>query len=446
MMSYMQYTRRKILQFFLSFVLLDCSVSVPAQTGFRKTTGPKYWTTYEYSIEHNAPIPEEIWKANIDWISENFRQYGYDMICNDGWIESAQTVNANGYITKYNSSWKQGFREWGRYLAERGLKMGVYYNPMWLTKAAYDRNLPVIGTPYHTRDIAGAKSFNQLLYWVDVEKPGAKEWIQGYVKYFKNLGAIFLRADFLSNYENNYGTRKYGQALSWIREAAGNNMFVSLAMPNCFNHAATELKYVDMIRIDDDCYEGDWNFVSDRKRGVKKNDWPQFGNAFDGFVAFADIRGKGKMILDGDFMRMHKLKSDDERRFLFSLMVMGGSALTIADQYNTIGRNAWVYQNTELNSLNDSGFIARPLSNDYKDAGNSSRWIGQTPSGGWIVGLFNRETTPQIRTIDLENELGMKGGRAGNIRDLWLHRNLGAFSGIYSVTLRPHECRILRIE
>jgi alpha-glucosidase len=233
--------------------------------------------------------------------------------------------------------------------------------------------------------------------------------------------------------------------LAWIREAAAKDMLVSLAMPNCFNHAVTELKYVDMIRIDDDCYEGDWNFVSDRKRGVKKDDWPQFGNAFDGFVAFADIRGKGKMILDGDFMRMHKLKSDDERRFLFSLMVMGGSALTIADQYNTIGGNGWVYQNTELNSLNDSGFIARPLSNDYKDS-NSSRWIGQTPSGSWIVGLFNRETTPQIRTIDLQKELGMKGGRAGNIRDLWLHNDLGTFSGIYSVTLRPHECRILRIE
>jgi len=367
------------------------------------------------------------------------------MICNDGWIEAAQTINENGFITKYNSDWEHGFDYWSQYLKSKGMKMGVYYNPMWLTRTAYEQNVPVLGTSYRTRDITGPKSFNSELHWVDVEKPGAKEWIQGYVNYFKKMGTTYLRIDFLENYENNYGTAKYDQALAWIKEAAGDDLFLSLVMPHCYNDAVTEVKYGDMIRIDDDCFEGNWDFVSNRRRGERKNIWPQFGNAFDGFVGFAHLSAQGKIILDGDFMRMNKLASDDERKFLFSLMIMGGSALAIADQYDTIGDHGWVYQNTELNDLNTQGFVGQPLSYDYKDAKNSSRWIGQLPNGDWIVGLFNREDYVETRSIDFQKELKITGGKVNNIRDLWEHKDLGSMENQYAVELKPHSCQMLRI-
>ena len=143
------------------------------------------------------------------------------------------------------------------------------------------------------------------------------------------------------------------------------------------------------------------------------------------------------MILDGDFMRMNKLANDNERRFLFSLMIMGGSALAIADQYDTIGDHAWVYQNPEMNELNSLGFAAKPLSYDFRDAANSSRWIGQLPNGDWVVGLFNRESTPQTRSIDFRRELGIEDGQAVNVRDLWERKDLGGMSGTYTVELRP---------
>lgn len=429
----------------LLFLALSAFIIARDSPYTRKGTGPKYWIAYEYCYDKNIPIPESVWQSNIDWVNNNLKLYGYDMICNDGWIEQAQTVNENGFIVKYNSDWEHDFSYWHKYLSNKGLKMGVYYNPMWLTKAAYDQNLKVIGTDYRTKDIVGEKQFNSELYWVDVDKPGAKEWIQEYVKYFKELGTKYLRVDFLENYENNYGTAKYDKALKWIAEAAGNDLFLSLVMPNSFQHGATELKYGDMMRIDDDCFDGDWNFVSNRRRGTKKENWPQFANAFDGFVGFADIGKKGQMILDGDFMRMNKLANDDERRFLFSLMIMGGSALAVADQYNTIGNNIWVYQNKELNELNAQGFVAKPISNSYLDAENSSRWIGQLKNGDWIVGLFNREDTPQLRSIDFQKELKIKNGRVNNVRDLWKHKDFGRMKKLFSVTLKPHECRVIRI-
>ena len=411
-----------------------------------KGSGPRYWIAYEYCWINNKPIPENLWKNNIDWVAENFKLYGYDMISNDGWIENAQTVNPNGYITRYNDEWVNGFAYWADYIKKKGMKVGYYYNPMWLTKAAFNQNLAVNGTGYHTKNIVGSVSFNSELYWVDVAKPGAKEWIQGYVKYFIGLGATFLRIDFLENYEKNYGTAKYAQALQWIKEAAGERILLSLVMPNCYNHGQTELRFGDMIRIDDDCFNGGWDFVSDRKRGTWQQHWPQYGNAFDGFVSFADIGGRGQMILDGDFMRLNTLANDTERKFKVSLFVMAGSPITIADQFNTIGNSAWVYQNKELLDLNDQGFVGKPLSYDTRDGYNSSRWIGQLPNGDWIVGLFNRESSTSNSSINFAKELGMPAGVSVNVRDLWSHTEISKTDGAYSAELAAHDCRILRIK
>lgn len=411
----------------------------------RHGVGPRYWIAYEYCFDLNRPMTELRWKNNIDWIAENFKEYGYDMISNDGWIEAAQTINENGYITRYNSNWEYGFEYWNRYIHDKGLKVGIYYNPLWMTTEAFQQNCKVIGTDVSARSIAGYHPFNGALHWVDTDKPGAEQWIKGYVRYFIDLGAEFLRIDFLENYENNYGTRRYEQALKWIEEEAGDEIFLSLVMPNCHNHAKTELPYGDMLRVSDDCFEGDWNFVSARRRGQVKDRWPQYANVFDGMIAFSDIGKRGQMILDGDFMRLNRLAGINERQFLFSLMIMGGSPLAIADQYDTACKETEnVYKNRELLELHDLGFSAKPLSTDIHDI-NSSRWVGQLPDGDFIVGLFNREDEEMSYGIKFLEELGIESGNAANIRDLWLHKDLGGYSKGYNVMLPPHSCRILRI-
>ena len=408
-------------------------------------TGPRYWIAYENCWTENKAITEDRWKSNIDWVNDNFKSFGYDMVCTDGWIENAQTINANGYITKYNDLWVNGFDYWAKYLARQNMKLGVYYNPMWLTRTALAENVPVVGTGYHAPDIVGETPFNIDLNWVDTDKPGAREWIQGYVKYFIDQGATYLRIDFLENYEKNYGTKRYAQALEWIKEAAGNKIFLSLVMPNCYNHAQTELAYGDMIRIDDDCFDGGWDFLSNRRRGQSKPDWPQYGNAFDGFISFSDISGKGKIILDGDFIRLNTLDTDAERIFQVSLFAMAGSPLCIADQYDTADSCARFYQNRDILELNDQGFVGKPLSHNMKDTINSSIWVGQMPNGDWVIGLFNREETPQIRSIDFVKDLGIQKGSIQDIKELWTQARLNNNSQSISEVIPPHSCKIWRI-
>ena len=193
--------RIKTLSVILILSLASISLSARDSKFTRQGTGPKYWIAYEWCWVNNKAIPEYQWKKNIDWVAENLRDYGYDMICNDGWIEAAQTINENGYITKYNSDWQNGFEYWNKYIKDKGMKVGVYYNPMWMSKAAFFANCPVVDTDgITTMKIAGKVNFNSELYWVDVNKEGAEQWIKGYVRYFKELGVSYLRVDFLENY------------------------------------------------------------------------------------------------------------------------------------------------------------------------------------------------------------------------------------------------------
>ena len=68
-----------------------------AAPGFRPGgPGPLYWSTYDYENVLNTIIPEDVWKTNIDWVAETFRDYGYTMACTDGWIDNTQKITATG--------------------------------------------------------------------------------------------------------------------------------------------------------------------------------------------------------------------------------------------------------------------------------------------------------------------------------------------------------------
>ncbi|MFC0469016.1 carbohydrate-binding protein [Halalkalibacter kiskunsagensis] len=458
----------------------------------RHGSGPMYWMAYENPYENNVAIPEDRWKNNIDWIAEEFLPYGYDMVSLDGWIEGSTETTSNGYVLKHNDNWQYTWKEWGDYIKEKGLEYGIYYNPLWVTPAAVNDDSKtvidnpdlkvsdIVNTDITTTDWNGdtlpgdrfvTDQGENSLYWVDVTKPGAEDFVKGYVQYFKDAGASFLRIDFLSWYQTGFdgGLNKevghahwdeYETALRWIHEAAGEDLVVSLVMPYLQNHGEVELKYGDMIRIDEDVFHGGWDHISGRSQ-TWQDAWSQWKNPFQGLTGFSDIGGRGQMILDADFIRMNKYGSeainDNERRTTISLFTLGGSPIAIADQYDTINdtgsNNERFYQNSEVIELNKLGLVAKPL---YKNANpfypgegyeegtsrDTERWVGQLPNGEWVVGLFNRSDEKVTKSIDFISELGLTGEAA--VRDLWAHKDLG-YMDHYSADIEPHDVKLLKV-
>ena len=427
---------------FACLLLLPLIAVARSSRFLTKGVAPMYWMGYEQPYITDRALDEERYRKNLDWVAVNLAQDGYGMVCTDGWIEGAgSTVNTNGYITRYNEAWQHDFTYWMQYAQTRGLTLGVYYNPLWISSATAQKGCAVKGRKdVRVASLMGKDSFNGLIGWCDVDKDGAEEYVRGYVRHFIDLGFQFLRIDFLCDYERLYGTERYRKALQWISSEAGDEIVVSLVMPNCYNEAQTETPYGDMLRISADCFGGGWDFISARRRGVRNGAWPQFENLFDGFVHFSSLP-RSRIMMDGDFVRLGTCQREEEKQFWITLLVMAGSPIAIADQYNTIGDNLRYYQNGRVNALVQEGFHARPMSTDLSDREGSSVWYGKRKGGRYVAAFFNREEKPVTYTLNLQQVLGRNS--ALDIIDLWTGDSLGQRGRTLSVELQPHESRML---
>ena len=412
---------------------------------------PLYWTPYEYNYVKNDYIPENIWSANIDWVDQNLKQYGYKMICIDGWGDDSK-YNQDGYRTTHSSNWTHDYAWWSANLQARGMTLGIYNNPLWVNKAAADAGVKIKGTSIPLSSIINPAENATWFNWVQVGNPGAQQYVKGYIQYYADMGVKYLRVDFLSWFESGWDrnmgtvgparpTALYDTALRWMREACdANGIFLSLVMPNLNNEASLEKKYGHMARIDEDAMTGQWARFSDNARGVRRTGWSQYANPMDGMAYWSYIAGRGKMILDPDFLRLNTFANDDERKTAFSACLMAGSPVTVADEYNSIGSSLWIYQNAEMMALNQDGFVGKPLSND-PTIQRSQIWTGQMSNGDWVVGLFNRETSPVTRTINFDS-IGIAA--YATVRDLWKHQDLGGMTS-YTSTIPPHGCVIIKL-
>lgn len=413
--------------------------------------GPLYWSTYEYNIIKDDYIPEDEWEKNIDWVEKNLKDYGYKMICIDGWGDDSQ-FNQDGYRTSHSTKWKHDYAWWANNLKSRGMELGMYNNPLWIIKTAADAGVKIKGTNIPLASIMNEGENATWFKWVQVDKPGAEEYVKGYIQYYADMGVKYLRVDFLSWFEDGWdrymgttGPKRpaayYETALRWMREACDKNgMFLSLVMPHLYNDAAIEKKYGHMIRINEDTGDGKWWKWNDNARGVKRTGWLQYANPMDGLTYWSKISGKNKMILDPDFLRINTFSGKEEKKTVISACFISGGAVTVSDRYNSIGDNLWLYQNRELLALREEGFVGKPLSSEPTDE-KSQIWTGKMANGDVVVALFNRENSFKTRKINF-SELGLSGSKM--VRDLWEHTDLGKMDN-FSKSMAPHSCVVLRI-
>ena len=420
---------------------------------------PLYWSVYEYCYDQERQgvgtidISPEEWDKIIDFVATNLKPHGYDMICTDGFIAMLATDNS-GYMTQYGSI---SLKDLVAKCKAKGLKLGVYDNPLWIHGP---RDTKIEGTDYTfgnlyyngSTQVVNPGVDDMWFHWIVAENPGAKEYIDGFFKHYKELGVEFIRMDFLSWYEDGkdrgmgvvgrgYGRENYARAMAYIGEAAKKyGIFTSLAMPHNFNDAEIEARYGNMMRIVCDTGGGGWWHTSAQDKGKSYANWPQCMNQFDGFTYWSHLSGRNKIILDGDFIRLNKFDTDAERETVISLQLMAGGPVAAADQYSTIGNNLKFYVNDELLALNKDGFVGKPLSDKLGDKKNEI-WYGKMTNGDYVVGLFNRSDNTASVSVKL-SDIGISGEK--NVRDLWKHTDEGKAS-VVSANIPAHGCKIVKL-
>ena len=420
---------------------------------------PLYWSDYEYCYDQERQgvgtidISPEEWDKIIDFVATNLKPHGYDMICTDGFIAMLATDNS-GYMTQYGSI---SLKDLVAKCKAKGLKLGVYDNPLWIHGP---RDTKIEGTDYTfgnlyyngSTQVVNPGVDDMWFHWIVAENPGAKEYIDGFFKHYKELGVEFIRMDFLSWYEDGkdrgigvvgrgYGRESYARAMAYIGEAAKKyGIFTSLVMPHNFNDAEIEARYGNMMRIVSDTGGGGWWHTSAQDKGKSYANWPQCMNQFDGFTYWSHLSGRNKIILDGDFIRLNKFDTDAERETVISLQLMAGGPVAAADQYSTIGNNLKFYVNDELLALNKDGFVGKPLSDKLGDKKNEI-WYGKMTNGDYVVGLFNRSDNTASVSVKL-SDIGIRGEK--NVRDLWKHTDEGKAS-VVSANIPAHGCKIVKL-
>ena len=420
---------------------------------------PLYWSVYEYCYDQERQgvgtidISPEEWDKIIDFVATNLKPHGYDMICTDGFIAMLATDNS-GYMTQYGSI---SLKDLVAKCKVKGLKLGVYDNPLWIHGP---RDTKIEGTDYTfgnlyyngSTQVVNPGVDDMWFHWIVAENPGAKEYIDGFFKHYKELGVEFIRMDFLSWYEDGkdrgmgvvgrgYGRECYARAMAYIGEAAKKyGIFTSLVMPHNFNDAEIEARYGNMMRIVCDTGGGGWWHTSAQDKGKSYANWPQCMNQFDGFTYWSHLSGRNKIILDGDFIRLNKFDTDAERETVISLQLMAGGPVAAADQYSTIGNNLKFYVNDELLALNKDGFVGKPLSDKLGDKKNEI-WYGKMTNGDYVVGLFNRSDNTASVSVKL-SDIGISGEK--NVRDLWKHTDEGKAS-VVSANIPAHGCKIVKL-
>ena len=420
---------------------------------------PLYWSVYEYCYDQERQgvgtidISPEEWDKIIDFVATNLKPHGYDMICTDGFIAMLATDNS-GYMTQYGSI---SLKDLVAKCKAKGLKLGVYDNPLWIHGP---RDTKIEGTDYTfgnlyyngSTQVVNPGVDDTWFHWIVAENPGAKEYIDGFFKHYKELGVEFIRMDFLSWYEDGkdrgigvvgrgYGRESYARAMAYIAESAKKyGIFTSLVMPHNFNDAEIEARYGNMMRIVCDTGGGGWWHTSAQDKGKSYANWPQCMNQFDGFTYWSHLSGRNKIILDGDFIRLNKFDTDAERETVISLQLMAGGPVAAADQYSTIGNNLKFYVNDELLALNKDGFVGKPLSDKLGDKKNEI-WYGKMTNGDYVVGLFNRSDNTASVSVKL-SDIGISGEK--NVRDLWKHTDEGKAS-VVSANIPAHGCKIVKL-
>jgi hypothetical protein len=497
---------RNILRW-LAAILVALPMLGQAQFPNNPYNGLLYWDSYWYQQIHNSPMNEAVWKANVDWVARNLAAAGYKMVSTDGWIEASTVLNQNGYVIKHNDEWKMGWADMAAYLAAEKnsagestpLQLGVYYNPLWISPTAVKNPsaYKVVGTDYTVASLTDTTysgtggpgdKFGDGLYWLQAEKPGAEQFVKGYVDYFASVGVKYLRVDFDSSYECGCGQGRfqgkshekyYAQVRKWVYdEAVKKGIFLSIVMSNLWMEDGSfkpgdplegynERMYGHSIRVNEDIWTDDWaNYFSGSNRGQRKTYWSQFTNAVDGLVYWSRYAGKGKIILDADFRRLAD-STNDERMSKITYMIMSGAHIAITDGVDANGvalegvtASLPYYTNPELvgtTGLRAEGFVGYPLIN-YQHPGSATVyadptipaqallnqiWAGKAANGDVIVALFNRNDAPEIRSVDFAADLGLPS-RAFPVHDMWAHKDLGSKSA-YSATINPHGVVLLRI-
>jgi alpha-galactosidase len=445
----------------LVFLCLLCSAVLPAQENQRLApTPPMGWNSWD---AYGLTISEEQFKANVDWLNQHLKQFGWKyVVIDEGWYlqhpenagksgaDQGYTLDSYGrYVPAPNrfpsSAHGAGLKAIAGSVHALGLKFGIHII-RGIPKEAVAKNLPIAGSQFHAADAANPSdlcAWNPDNYGLK-NNAAAQAYYDSLAKLYADWGVDFLKVDCISSpYQANEV-----HMMSAALKKSGRPIVLSLSPgPTPVSEAADVRQYAQMWRISNDVWdlwskpESDTNtFPQPVKRQFKNLAvWSSYVEP--GHWPDADMLPLGYLGPNAGWGQpRHSRLTKDEAQTLVTLWCIARSPLIL-------GANL-----TQMDSFTES-LLTNPevIAVDQHSRNNHPAvqtqteivWTAEDSDRKHYVAVFNISDQPQ-ETSYTWKQLGLMKARY-RVRDLWQKKNLGAAAWM-KVKLAPHASALYEVE
>jgi alpha-galactosidase len=423
-------------------------------------TPPMGWNSWD---SYGLTITEGQFKANIQWLNQHLKQYGWKyVVIDEGWYlqhpenagkqgaDQGYTLDSYGrYIPapdRFPSSANgAGLKAIADFVHALGLKLGIHII-RGIPKEAVAKNLPIAGSQFHAAEAADTSDlcrWNPDNYGLKNNAAG-QAYYDSIAKLYASWGVDFLKVDCISS---PYRTDEIHMMSAALRKS-GRPIVLSLSPgPTPVSEADDVRKYAEMWRISDDFWdiwkkpESDTGTfpqpltqqfakLAEWSSHVRPGHWPDADMLPFGYLG--PIPGWGKP--------RHSRFTQDEARTVMTLWAIARSPLVL-------GANL-----TKMDSFTES-LLTNPevIAVDQNSSGNKPVvqtsdtivWTAKGSHGKQYVAVFNLSDHSQDLSY-LWKDLGLNGS-SYKLRDLWQRKDAGPFAKL-KVTLAPHASALYSIQ
>ncbi len=342
-------------------------------------------------------------------------------------------------VDRFPSAREEGFKMLGDYIHSLGLKFGIHVM-RGIPREAVARKMPVKGTGFTADQIADKNSICQwlnLMYGVDMAKPGAQEYYNSLFELYAEWGVDYVKVDDIS-------TPYHAEEIEAVRKAIDNcGRRIVLSLSPGDETPGEQAKHVmqnaNLWRISADFWDA----------------WPQLEEQFELLHKWEKYSGPGHwpdadMIPIGLLNRRgpgHGLErrsnfTDIEKFTLMTLWSIGKSPLMYGgDLMMMRPEELLLLTNEEVLAANQNSENNRQLFRK----GAYIAWTADVPGASdKYLAVFNTgENNNAEIPIDL-SELGFD--KKVTIRDLWKKENIGDFINTFSPVIEPHGSGLFLIK
>jgi len=399
--------------------------------GQQPLLGWSSWSSLHESIT-DAKI-----RAQADSMAKNLKSVGFTYINIDsGWSNG---YDANGRPKADATKFPQGIAGIASYVHSKGLKLGIYMLP-GMPQTVYQANDKVFGTNISVRSFTDTSKQGNTegdAYRIDYTKPGAPQYIQSIANLYASWGVDYIKFDFVGPGGGKVAADDTADMKQWetALKATGRPIWIELSNNLSISDATTWQSTANGWRItgDVECYSScsnltDWAKVSSRFAAAAK--WEQY--AGPGGWNDLDSLEIGNGSKDGLTL--------DERKTTMTLWAISAAPLSLGTDLTKLDpTDLSLLTNTEVIAVDQAGRAAHPISQST----SQQVWWVKNADGSYTVALFNLGSSTANVTVNWSS-LGITG--AHSLHDVWTHKNLGSFTGSYTVSLKTHASQLLIIK